>query len=97
MRREVRFRPRAEADMRQLHDFIASEAGAERAGGYMARIEAACNGLALFPERGRARDDLGPGIRTAAFERRALIVYLVETDAVRIVAVLHAGRQFEAE
>jgi toxin ParE1/3/4 len=48
--------------------------------------------LADFPNRGSARDDVRPGLRTIAFQRRAVIVYLVEEDEVRIARVLHHGQ-----
>ena len=70
---KVSFRPLAEADLFRLYDYLADEAGPDVAGGYIARIEAACLALEAFPARGTRRDDIRPGIRTLGFERRATI------------------------
>jgi toxin ParE1/3/4 len=68
---EVRFRPGARTDLFDLYTYIAAQSGRERAGSYIERIEAACMRLTHFPARGTRRDDLGPGLRTVGFERRA--------------------------
>ncbi|MGQ0677140.1 MAG: type II toxin-antitoxin system RelE/ParE family toxin [Rhodospirillales bacterium] len=86
------FRPRAEADLFELYDYIAARAGRVVAGQYIDRIEAACLALDSFPHRGTRRDDIRPGIRMAGFERRATIVFQVAKSRVVIVRVLHGGR-----
>jgi toxin ParE1/3/4 len=95
MTHEVSFRPEAEADLIALYRYISDRSGAVRAGDYT-RIEAACMGLATFPQRGTKRDDLAPGIRTIGFERRATIAFRVEDDSVQIVRIFYAGRDYEA-
>lgn len=97
MKREVRFRPSAEADLAALYDYILVQAGARIAGDYLARIENACLALATFPERGTRRDDLAPGLRTVGFERRVTIAFRVLDATVEIVAIAYAGRDFEDE
>jgi toxin ParE1/3/4 len=92
----VRFRPAADADLNALYTFIASRSGRERAHSYLGRIEAACMGLALFPERGSRRDDLEPGVRLIGFEHRVTIAFRIEGEVVRIVRVFYGGRDFEA-
>jgi toxin ParE1/3/4 len=95
MKYKVRFRPAAEANLFALYRYISDRSGPVRAGAYIARIEAACMALATFPERGTKRDDLESGIRTIGFERRATIAFRVEEDAVRIVRIFYAGRDYE--
>lgn len=90
--RSIVFRPAAERDLSELYAFIADTAGRVVAGGYLDRIERACKALALFPERGRMRDDISPGLHTIAFERRALIVFRIGHAQVEIVRVLYGGR-----
>jgi toxin ParE1/3/4 len=90
-------RPAASADLFSLYRYIAESSGRTRAGAYIDRIEAACSKLAHFPERGRPREDLGRGIRTFGFERRATIVFRVSQDEVEIIAIAYAGRDFEGE
>jgi toxin ParE1/3/4 len=94
-RYEVRFRPRAEADLIELYRYIRTESGAEVAGAYIDRIEAACLSLETFPERGTRRDDIRPGLRTMGFERRATIVFQVLIDEVVIVRIFYGGRDYE--
>ena len=96
MARKVYFRPQAEAELIALYDYISNRAGATVAGGYIDRIEAACLALASFPERGRRRDDILPGLRTVGFERRATIAFRVLKTRVEIVTITYGGRDFES-
>ncbi len=50
-------------DLIDLYDYIAVRDGAERAIGYIDRIEDCCRTLSVFPDRGTRRDDLRPGLR----------------------------------
>lgn len=93
---EVRFRPSPETDLFELYRHIADEAGLSRAGAYIDRIEAACLGLAEFPERGTRRDDLRPGLRTLGFVRRATIVFQIVGDRVEIGRIPYGGRDLDA-
>jgi toxin ParE1/3/4 len=94
---KVTFRPKAEADLLALYRYIAGESGAVRAGDYVSRIEKACMALATFPKRGTRRDDIATGLRTIGFERRVTIAFRVLKDAVEIVAIAYADRNFESE
>ena len=51
--------------------------------------------LAEFPLRGTPREDIRPGLRTIAWQRRATIAYVVEDGDVVIVGVFYAGRDLE--
>ena len=82
--------------MDRLHRYIAGRAGEGLADGYIDRIVAFCQGLSTFPLRGKARDDLLPGLRTVGFERRATIAFKVMTDTVLIEGVFYGGQDFEA-
>jgi toxin ParE1/3/4 len=76
--RNLLLRPAAEDDLAKLYRYIAEQSGSlERAIGYIRRIRAACEKLKTFPEVGRSRDDLRPGVRILGFERRVVIVYTV--------------------
>jgi toxin ParE1/3/4 len=94
-KREVSFRPLAEADLFGLYRYIAEAAGADVAGAYIDRIEAACLALETFPERGTRRDDIRPGLRVLGFERRATIVFQVRRAEVVIVRIFYGGRDYE--
>jgi toxin ParE1/3/4 len=93
---EVYFRPRAEADLVALYEYIASQAGVVVAGDYIGRMQAACMALATVPERGTRRDDILPGLRTIGFERRATIAFRVLRTRVEIVTIAYGGRDFES-
>jgi len=96
MRRvKVTFRPSAEADLLALYRYIAAEAGWETAGRFIDRIEVACLSLATFPERGRKRDDIRPGLRILGFERCASLVFVVGKREVTIVRILYGGQDIE--
>jgi len=93
----VFFHPRAEADLLALYRYIAETSSLGVAGDYIDRIEAACVGLSTFSNRGVRRDDLAPGLRTIAFERRVTIAYRVLKTRVEIVTIAYAGRDFESD
>jgi toxin ParE1/3/4 len=85
----------AEADLLDLYNYIAGEAGTFVAGNYIDRIEAACLSLEVFPRRGFKRDDIRPGLLTLGFERRATIVFRILKSEVVIVRIFHGGSDYE--
>src|SRR6185437_12911324 len=91
---KVSFRPHAEADLFQLYNYIAENAGRAVAGAYIDRIEAACKALETFPHRGTKRDDIHPGLRIIGFEHRAAVVFQVKKAEVVIVRILYGGREY---
>jgi toxin ParE1/3/4 len=86
----------AMADLLSIYDYVADAAGPRVVGDYIDRLESACRALAETSERGTRREDLGPGVRTVGFERRATIVFRVADTAVEILTIAHGGRDFEA-
>ena len=84
----------ARADLLNLYTYIEERNGPAIAGGYLDRIEALCASLDTMPERGVDRSALGRGLRTVALERRVQVVYRITLDAVEILRVLYAGRDF---
>ena len=82
MSHRIEFSPEALGDLIDLYDYIALRDGAERAIGYIDRIEECCRSLSVFPDRGVRRDDLRPGLRILGFERRAVIALRVTADTV---------------
>jgi len=95
VKHRVFFRPAAEQDLIELYAYIAADSGLVRAGGFIDRIEAACLQLEIFPERGRLREELAPGIRILGFERRVTIAFRVQGDQVEILRIFYGGRDFE--
>lgn len=95
MRRTVVLAPEAEGDLHDIHAFIAREGGPDRAFAFIERIAGFVAGLADFPERGRRRDDLFPGLRVIGFARRVAIAFLVSETRVTVLRVLYAGRDLD--
>lgn len=91
-RYRVVFLELAARQLEELYAFIAEQAHPDVAMGYIERIEAFCRGLETFPERGTARPELRPGLRTMGFERRATIAFAVTGDRVVILQVLYGGQ-----
>ncbi|MGA2287956.1 type II toxin-antitoxin system RelE/ParE family toxin [Bradyrhizobium sp.] len=97
MAHKVFFLRRAEHRLAELGAYIAGEAGLAVADGYLGRIYSACMALAEFPERGRKRDDILPGLRTITMERRVTIAYRVRHSRVEIITIGYAGRDFAGD
>lgn len=91
-RYKVDYTELARAQLLDLYLYIAREAGPHIARAFVRRIEDQCERLGVFPMRGSPRDDLMSGLRTLSFERRVVIGYLVEGEAVWIVGVSYGGR-----
>ena len=91
-------RPAAEADLTDLYHDIAEQSGSDEAAiGYVRRIRNWCDNLLTFPESGRARDDLRPGLRVLGFERRVVVAYKVlPSGDVEIGRIFYGGRNYEA-
>jgi toxin ParE1/3/4 len=91
----VIFAESARADLDHIFAWIADHASEEVALAYTARIERFCQKMTSFPQRGTARDDLKPGLRTVGFERRATIAFTVKGEDVVILRILYAGRSLD--
>ena len=57
-------------------------------------IQEACDGFGQHPQIGQSRDDLMPGIRVFPVKKNYAVFYRVLADAVEIVRVVHAARDF---
>lgn len=95
MGHRVEFSPEALTDLLDLYDYIAVHDGAARALGYVDRIDGFCRSLSTFPERGKRRDDLRPGLRVVGFERRVAIAFNVADNVVTILRILYGGRDVD--
>lgn len=91
---KVVFTPRALGHVEALHSYILEQGGERIADGYIVRILQYCEGLDLFPVRGKLRDDILPGLRTIGFERRVTIAFMITPEAVLIEGVFYGGRDF---
>jgi len=89
------FRQEALQQLEELYDFIADAGSPATAAGFTESIVAFCEGLADFPYRGLAREDLRPGLRTIGFRKRVVIAYAILDETVAIVGIFYGGRDHE--
>ena len=92
----VVFTPEAEEQLVELYRYVAAAGSPETTARYTDSIVTFCEGLATFPHRGRARDDIRPGLRTIGYRRRVVIAFAVIGQDVLIVGVFYGGRDYEA-
>lgn len=97
MTRRVVYSARARRQLSDLYAWIADQSGFPgRAEGYVSSILDFCDGLATFPTRGVARDDLRPGLRMIGFRRRAVIAFAVHEKTVEVLGVFYGGQDHES-
>lgn len=77
--------PEALSDLIDLYDYIALRDDGNARLATIDRIEDCCRNLSFFPGRCMRRDELRPGLRILGFQRRAVIAFLVATEAVTIL------------
>lgn len=94
---EIILSERAQRQLDELFQTIEAESGIDRAKHFVESIVRYCNGFSTFPERGRRRDDLLPGMRVVGFRRRASIAFVVETKSVVFIGIYYGGRDFESD
>jgi plasmid stabilization system protein ParE len=77
--------------------YIAERSSPTIARRYTNAVIATCEGLALFPLRGVAREDIRPGLRLTHHKGRTIIAYAVDEGArtVSIVGVFYGGQDHE--
>jgi toxin ParE1/3/4 len=87
---EVRRTPQAQADLEEILEDLESKSpkAAER---FTAAVDERCKALGNFPETGRARDDIAPGLRSTVIARHVLF-YRVTGDGVEVLRILHGRR-----
>ena len=88
------FTPLAAADLESIGDYIARDNPA-RARTFIAELRTRCHTIADAPLAFRARDELGPGLRSYAHQKY-VIFYRVEPDEVVIARILHGARDLPA-
>jgi toxin ParE1/3/4 len=94
---DVEFRPTAVAELAAIFDYVLEiSRSLQIARGFTLRIRERCERIGHAPYGGRPRDDLAPGLRTAPFERSAVIAYVIENDRVLITNIFYGGRDYEA-
>ncbi|HEY0413295.1 MAG TPA: type II toxin-antitoxin system RelE/ParE family toxin [Allosphingosinicella sp.] len=94
--RELIYRPLAQDDLAEIYLRRAEIEGFDSAAELVSAIQDRCEGLTSFSERGTPRPEIGPGVRSVPFRRKAVIAYVVEAEAVVIVGIMYGGRDLSA-
>lgn len=93
---EVFLSPEAEEDLSDVWAYIARERAARlSADRFIEKLQAKCRAIARSPGIGRAREDLGPGVRSCPLGRY-LIFYREVADGIEVARVLSGDRDLEA-
>ena len=87
--------PEAEADLLAIWQWGARRFSADIADKHLRDIASAANNLCDFPETGRARDDLLPGLRTVVVFP-TVIFYRLVPGSVEIVRIVDGRRNIAA-
>lgn len=91
---EVFFSPASVTDLEEIRDYIAAR-NPDAAARLLDAIEETCNRFGQHPKIGTSRDDLFPGIRVFPVKKNYAVFYRVLDDAIEIVRVVHAARDFD--
>ncbi len=63
-----RVTPTASRDIESIMDYLAETSSLDRAEGFLQKIDAKLKLLSQFPQIGRKRDELYPGLRTISLD-----------------------------
>ena len=88
------WRPEAENDLLEIWLFIAEDS-LQNADQYIDHIKTRCVNLSEFPDIGRSREELAPGIQSFPIDNYILF-YKIMDDGIDIVRVLNAARDIPA-
>lgn len=87
----------ARGDLNKIYQYVRERSGSGApAKAYLRCIRDRCLKISDFPFSGVSREDLAEGIRLVVFERRVVILYRVEDDAVFITNIISGGRDYES-
>jgi toxin ParE1/3/4 len=81
---------KAREDLIDIWQYIALDS-MENADSFVDLVYEKCAALAAFPEMGRRRDELIPGIRSLAI-RRYVVFYRIKEDYIEIARIISAYR-----
>ena len=82
-------------DIEQIADYIASRSGLDRADRFLSNLDAKFAKIAQFPNLGRQRDEILPGLRSLPMDNY-LILYMVMGQDVEIFRVVSGYRDLSA-
>lgn len=82
-------------DIEQIADYIANQSGFDRADRFLNKLDAKFAKIAQFPNLGRQRDEILPGLRSIPMDKY-LILYMVIEQNVEIFRVVNGYRDLSA-
>ncbi|WP_416668735.1 type II toxin-antitoxin system RelE/ParE family toxin [Egbenema bharatensis] len=82
-------------DVEQIADYIARESGLAQADRFLARLDAKFSKIAQFPNLGRQRSEILPGLRSLPMDQY-LILYIPTNQDVDILRVVSGYRDLPA-
>ncbi|MBD2580456.1 type II toxin-antitoxin system RelE/ParE family toxin [Oscillatoria sp. FACHB-1406] len=82
-------------DIEQIADYIARESGLAQADRFLTRLDAKFAKIAQFPNLGRQRSEILPGLRSLPMDRY-LILYIPANQDVDILRVVSGYRDLPA-
>jgi toxin ParE1/3/4 len=88
--RRVRFSGPARDDLREIRRYVGRD-NPRAALRLVGELHSACRKLGQFPEMGRARDDLAPGLRGFPVSTY-LIIYREDETGIEIYRIIHGAR-----
>ncbi len=86
--REIRFISDAVADLDGLLQYTFESWGADQQAIYGQKLLSAVELLAKFPGRGRARDEISPGLRSLKIEHHT-VYFRYDDDLLLIIRIVH--------
>lgn len=90
---QYRITPAAQRDLSSIWDFTEERWDINQAETYVRKIQAAVEGVAEDPDRGRAREGIREGYRSYAVGSH-IVFYLQRASHVEVVRVLHQRMDF---
>ncbi|WP_165214437.1 type II toxin-antitoxin system RelE/ParE family toxin [Affinirhizobium pseudoryzae] len=97
MRYRVVIHAEAAQELREVYDYIADRAGAERAWSYVSGLQQFLERLADFPERGTVRGGAFKDMRIIGYRRRMSIAFVVRAHTLMVLGFLYAGKDLRPE
>ena len=91
----IRWSPEAEADLLEIWHWGAQHFSSDIADTHLREIDKAARNLQRFPETGRAREELRPGLRSVVIFPTVLF-YRVVSDTIEVVRVVDGRRNIAA-
>ncbi|MEM6432367.1 MAG: type II toxin-antitoxin system RelE/ParE family toxin [Cyanobacteria bacterium P01_D01_bin.115] len=95
MNRICRITPRASQDIEAIADYLATKSNLASAESFLSGLDATLKRIAQFPQIGRKRDELYPGLRSLPY-KQYLIFYRLLDDAIEVFRVVSGYQNLTA-